>query len=110
MVRNASSRVSNHESPAPSFETPRLFRMTETTVLILRSLRSKRLEGWMQHRTRGHPSRRGEDAAPQDEDLTSKFLRDLGQHIEQGDAVGGAEQFVQPCLVLGRDQLLGARQ
>src|SRR6202035_3810018 len=26
--------------------------------LILRSLRSKRLEGWTQHRTRGHPSRR----------------------------------------------------
>jgi hypothetical protein len=30
-------------------------------------LRSKRLEGWMHMRTRGHPSRRGQVAAPQDE-------------------------------------------
>jgi hypothetical protein len=34
--------------------------------LILRSLRSKRLEGWIQ-RTRGHPSRRAQGRAPQDE-------------------------------------------
>src|ERR1700688_4128096 len=34
--------------------------------LIRRSLRSKRLEGWIQ-RTRGHPSRRAQGRAPQDE-------------------------------------------
>src|SRR5882672_8927069 len=45
--------------------------------LILRSLRSKRLEGWQ--RAGGHPSRRGEDAAPQDE-------------------VGGVERILRPCL------------
>src|ERR1700730_12217537 len=32
------------------------------------------------------------------------------QHAEQRGAVGGAEQFVEPRLVLGGDQLLGARQ
>ena len=36
-----------------------------------------------------------------------KLLRDLGQHREQRGAVGGAEQFVQPRLVLGGDELLG---
>src|SRR5258708_36074177 len=43
------------------------------TDLILRSLRSKRLEGWQQRRTRGHPSRRGQEAAPPA--ITAKPLR-----------------------------------
>jgi hypothetical protein len=50
-----------------------------TSGLMLRSLPTgprkarpddklrKRLEGWLQRRTRGHPSRRGQEAAPQDE-------------------------------------------
>ena len=40
----------------------------------------------------------------------SELRRDLRQHFEQGDAVGRAQQFVEPRLVLAGDQLLGARQ
>ena len=35
---------------------------------------------------------------------------DLRQHFEQRDAVGRAQQFVEPRLVLAGDELLGARQ
>ena len=35
--------------------------------LILRSVRRTRLEGWLSARTRGHPSRRAQERAPQDE-------------------------------------------
>ena len=41
---------------------------------------------------------------------TSKLRRDLRQHLEQRDAVGGAKQCVEPRLVLAGDELLGARQ
>jgi diguanylate cyclase (GGDEF)-like protein len=40
----------------------------------------------------------------------SKLRRDLRQHFEQGHAVGRAQQFVEPRLVLAGHQLLGARQ
>ena len=43
-------------------------------------------------------------------DATQNSRGDLRQHLEQRDAVGGAQQFVEPRLVLGGDQLLGARQ
>ena len=36
--------------------------------------------------------------------------RDLRQHFEQGYAVGGTQQFVEPRLVLAGNELLGARQ
>ena len=43
-------------------------------------------------------------------DTHSKLRRDLRQHFEQRDAVGRAQQFVEPRLVLAGNQLLGARQ
>ena len=42
-----------------------IHRERQARHLILRSARSARLEGWT--KTRGHPSRRGQEAAPQDE-------------------------------------------
>jgi hypothetical protein len=90
MVRSAPSRVSNHESPdagilrdsaekapPPAMSATALTRdedrcapqsLRMNTDLILRSLRSKRLEGWRQQLVRGHPSRRAQGRAPQDED------------------------------------------
>ena len=52
--------------------------------------------------------------APQDDGggvtATQNSRRDLRQHVQQRDAVGGAQQFVETGFVLGGDQLLGARQ
>src|SRR6266480_6534800 len=71
--RETAARASS-SAVAPSFESLRslssgralrgpvgdlLSACAEIQNLILRSLRSERLEGWLQERTRGHPSRRG---------------------------------------------------
>ena len=51
--------------------------LRRNVVLILRSLRSKRLEGWTHNVwTRGHPSRRAQRRAPQDE--VGDLFHDLG--------------------------------
>jgi hypothetical protein len=66
-------RSVSHFRSRPILETRRRRRSSRSeriagnTDLILRSLQSKRLEGWCYAWTRGHPSRRAQGRAPQDE-------------------------------------------
>ena len=40
----------------------------------------------------------------------SEVPRDLVEHGQQRDAILGAKNLVEPCLVLGDDEFSGARQ